>query len=155
LIFPGEWVPIHADSAIWWVVSAPRALLYGGARPDGGIAMSKNALTYGFVGLLSMSLVAVGVTKVYAHCGKCLTDAKYFAGALDESKLTLAAASTIAEVETKGTAVHATVQRIDEGVNIEVHCLADGKIMAVVVDGQSGKVLGSSQVTDLEGHASL
>ena len=104
----------------------------------------------------AMALVVMlgfAVKTVYAHCGKCLTDAKYFAGALDESKMTLAAASTIAEVETKGKAVHATVQRLPEGVNVEVHCLVNDEIMAVVVDGQTGKVVAKSKVEDLEGHA--
>lgn len=118
--------------------------------------MSKNALTYSFVGLLSLCMVALGVRTVYAHCGKCLTDAKYFAGSLDDSKMTLAAAATVAEVATKGKAVHATVQRTPNGVNVEVHCLVDGsKIVAVVVNGIDGKVLGSGEVSDLEGHATL
>jgi len=98
-------------------------------------------------------VLAVGVRAVYAHCGKCLTDAKYFASTLEGSKMTLAAASTLAEVDTKGRAVHATVLRADEGVNVEVHCLVDGKIMAVLVDGDSGKVIAKSEVSDLEGHA--
>ncbi|MGI9455303.1 MAG: hypothetical protein ACR2NU_02010, partial [Aeoliella sp.] len=86
--------------------------------------------------------------------GKCIVDAKHFAGALDESKMTLAAASTLAEVGTKGTAVHATVLRAGEGINVEVHCLVEGEIMAVVVDGQTGEVTAKGVVKDLEGHAS-
>jgi hypothetical protein len=67
----------------------------------------------------------------------------------------LAAAATLAEVATKGSAVHATVQRLEKGVNIEVHCLAGGEIVAVIVDGQTGKVTGKSEVKNLEAHASL
>jgi len=115
--------------------------------------MSKNKLTIGFASVLSLALVAVGIKTAYAHCGKCLTDAKYFAGALDDSKMSLAAASTLAEVDTKGKAVHATVQRLDKGVNVEVHVLVEDKIMAVVVDGQTGKVVKKGEVKDLEGHA--
>jgi hypothetical protein len=115
--------------------------------------MSKSSLKIGFVSVLSLAVVAVGIKTAYAHCGKCLTDAKYFAGSLDESKMSLAAAATLAEVETKGKAVHATVQRLDKGVNVEVHVLVDGKIMAVVVDGQSGDVVKKGEVKDLEGHA--
>lgn len=117
--------------------------------------MSKKTMSKGIVSVASIALLAVGISTVYAHCGKCLTDAKYFAGALDNGKMTLAAAATLAEVETGGTAVHATVQRLEDGVNVEVHCLADGEIVAVVVDGQSGKVQGKGKVKDLEGHASL
>lgn len=118
--------------------------------------MSKKTFMVGLICLLSLSMVALGVRTVYAHCGKCMTDAKYFAGSLDDSRMSLAAASTIAEVKTKGKAVHATVQRAGEGVNVEVHCLVDdSKIVAVVVDGQNGEVLGSGEVSDLEGHASL
>ena len=114
----------------------------------------KTLLTGGVVSALGLAVLATGILPVYAHCGKCLTDAKYFADSLDKSKLTLSAAATIAEVETKGTAVHATTQRLKEGVNVEVHCLVDGNIMAVVVDGQTGKVLRKKQVKDLEAHAS-
>jgi uncharacterized membrane protein YkoI len=114
--------------------------------------MTKKTLTFGSL-VLTLFVLVIGIKTVHAHCGKCLTDAKYFAGSLDDSKMTLAAASTIAEIETKGKAVHATVQRADKGANVEVHVLADGKIMAVLIDGQNGKVLKKSPVDDLEGHA--
>ncbi len=113
----------------------------------------KNTFSNSVVVAASMILLAAGITTAFAHCGKCKTDAKYFAGALDDSKMTLAAAATLAEVETKGKAVHATVQRLETGVNVEVHCLVDGEIMAVVVDGKSGKVKNKSTVGDLEAHA--
>jgi len=117
--------------------------------------MSKRA--FGIAGVtcsLVICFLLLQIIPASAHCGKCLTDAKYFAGNLNSSKMTLAAATTLAEVETKGTAVHAAVQRLDKGVKVEVHCLADGKIMAVVIDGQSGKVLSKKKVNDLEAHAS-
>jgi hypothetical protein len=103
--------------------------------------------------VVAVVVLVVGLRSAYAHCGKCLTDAKYFAGALDKSKMTLAAASTIAEVETKGSAVHATVLRTDNGVNVEVHVLVGDQIEAVVVDGQTGKVSKKGPVKDLETHA--
>ena len=103
--------------------------------------------------LAGLGVMAIAIQTAYAHCGKCATDAKYFAGALEKSKLTLAAASTIAEVATKGTAVHATVIRLPEGVNVEVHCLVNGEIMAVVVNGQDGKVTKKGKVKDLGAHA--
>jgi len=117
--------------------------------------MSKKSLFVAAVSVVSIVVLAVGIKTAYAHCGKCATDAKYFAGALSDSKMSLAAAATLAEVATKGSAVHATVQRLETGVNIEVHCLADGAIVAVVVDGQTGKVTGKSEVKNLEAHASL
>ena len=117
--------------------------------------MSRKNLALGFIILVGLTVAAIEVRNVYAHCGKCITDAKYFAGSLDKSKMTLAAASTLAEANTKGTAVHATVMRLDDGVNIEVHCLADGELVAVVIDGQTGKVLGKKPVSNLAGHASL
>ena len=104
-------------------------------------------------GLVLLAVLGFGIKTVYAHCGKCLTDAKYFAGSLDDNKMTLAAAATLAEVATKGKAVHATVQRLEKGVNVEVHCLVNDEIMAVVIDGESGKVVGKKKVEDLEGHA--
>jgi hypothetical protein len=115
--------------------------------------MSKKTLAVGFVSVVALAVLVVGVRTAYAHCGKCLTDATYFAGALDKSKMTLAAASTVAEVATKGSAVHATVLRTDAGVNVEVHCLVGDHIEAVLVDGQSGEVLKTDAVKDLESHA--
>lgn len=117
--------------------------------------MSKKTLSLAVVSIVSLAVLVVGVRTAYAHCGKCLTDAKYFAGALDQSKMTLAAAATLAEVATNGSAVHATIQRLEKGVNVEVHCLVDGEIVAVVVDGQTGKVRGKATVKHLEAHASL
>ena len=117
--------------------------------------MSKRIVSRSLLTIALITVAAAGMATVYAHCGKCVTDAKYFAGALDGSKMTLAAAATLAEVETKGKAVHATVLRLDKGVNVEVHCLVDGEIVAVVVDGQSGKVKGKSAVKSLDGHATL
>jgi hypothetical protein len=120
----------------------------------GGItAMSKRILWNAVWCVAVLAVLIMGIRTAYAHCGKCLTDAKYFSGALDKSKLTLAAASTVAEVETKGTAVHATVLRTDQGVNVEVHLLVGDHIEAVVVDGQTGKVSKKGPVKDLETHA--
>jgi hypothetical protein len=118
-------------------------------------AMSRRSLTTGFVAMLALAVLVVGIKTAYAHCGKCLTDAKYFGTQLQESKMTLAKASNVAEKDTKGRAVHATVQRIpkSEGINVEVHVIAEGKIMAVLVDGKTGKVLKKKAVDDLEGHA--
>jgi hypothetical protein len=115
--------------------------------------MSKKAFWNAVLCVAALVVLVVGLQTGYAHCGKCLTDAKYFSGALDKSKLTLAAASTVAEVETKGTAVHATVLRTDQGVNVEVHLLVGDHIEAVVVDGQNGKVTKKGTVQDLEAHA--
>jgi hypothetical protein len=117
--------------------------------------MSRQSFTTGFVSIVAMLVLVVGIKTAYAHCGKCLTDAKYFGSELDKSKMTLGKASRIAEKETKGRAVHATVQRVPkaEGINVEVHVLADGKIMAVLVDGKTGKVIKAKPVDDLEGHA--
>ena len=117
--------------------------------------MSKSVMSKSLLAISMIAVTAAGMATVYAHCGKCLTDAKYFAGALDGSKMTLAAAATLAEVETKGKAVHATTLRLEQGVNVEVHCLVGGEIVAVVVDGQSGKVQGKATVKNLEGHAAL
>jgi hypothetical protein len=116
--------------------------------------MSHKNLKAGLWCVAALAVLLLGIRTAYAHCGKCLTDAKYFGSELDKADMTLGKASEIAEKETSGKAVHATVQRVDgaEGINVEVHVLADGKIMAVLVDG-SGKVKAKQQVDDLEGHA--
>jgi uncharacterized membrane protein YkoI len=117
--------------------------------------MSKKSFMTGIVSVLALAVLVVGIKTAYAHCGKCLTDAKYFGTELEKSEMTLAKAAMAAEKDTNGKAVHATVQRVDgaEGVNVEVHVLADGKIMAVLIEGATGKVLKKKQVDDLEGHA--
>jgi len=118
--------------------------------------MSRKTFTTSFVSIVALLVLVVGIKTAYAHCGKCLTDAKYFGSELEKSKMSLGKASRIAEKETKGRAVHATVQRVPkgaEGINVEVHVLADGKIMAVLVDGTTGKVIKAKPVDDLEGHA--
>jgi hypothetical protein len=118
--------------------------------------MSRKTVNVGLVSVLSLVVLAFGIRTAYAHCGKCLTDAKYFGSEMEKSKISLAKAAEVAEKETKGQAVHATAQRKQdaEGINIEVHVLADGKILAVLVDGQSGKVLKKGEVKDLESHVS-
>jgi hypothetical protein len=117
--------------------------------------MSTKSLKTGIVCVLSLAVLVLGIRTAYAHCGKCLTDAKYFGSELQKSEMTLAKAAEMAEKDTKGQAVHATVQRVDEGegINVEVHVLADGKIMAVLVDGGTGRVIKKKQVDDWEGHA--
>jgi hypothetical protein len=117
--------------------------------------MSRKTLMAGFASVVAMLVLVVGIKTAYAHCGKCLTDAKYFGAELEKSEMSLGKASRIAEKETKGKAVHATVQRIPkaEGINVEVHVIADGKIKAVLVDGKTGKVIKAKDVDDLEGHA--
>lgn len=116
--------------------------------------MLKNRVVTGLLSLAAVMVIVTVGPMVSAHCGKCLTDAKYFAGALEKTKMSLAAAASIAEIKTGGTAVHATVQRLEKGVNVEVHCLVDGAIMAVVVDGQSGDVTEKASVDNLDAHAS-
>jgi uncharacterized membrane protein YkoI len=118
-------------------------------------AMSKKSLMAGIVSISALAVLVMGIRTAYAHCGKCLTDAKYFGTELEKSEMTLAKAARAAEKDTKGKAVHATVQRVDggEGINVEVHVIADGKIMAVLVDGKTGKVAKKKEVSNLEGHA--
>jgi len=118
--------------------------------------MSKKNVMAGLVATVALAVLVVGIKTAYAHCGKCLTDAKYFGDQLEESNLTLAKAATVAEKETNGKAVHATVMRLPkdqgEGIQVEVHVIADGKIHAVLVDA-NGKVTKKKEVKNLEGHA--
>lgn len=117
--------------------------------------MSRKSLMVGFAATVALAVLVVGIRTAYAHCGKCLTDAKYFGDQLEESNLTLAKAANIAEKETNGKAVHATVMRLpkgQEGIQVEVHVISDGKIHAVLVDA-NGKVTKKKEVKDLEGHA--
>lgn len=97
-------------------------------------------------------VVAAIAIPVYAHCGKCAADGKQQAEALTKAKMTLAAATTLAEVNTKGTAVRAAVHKHADTTIIEVHCMIGEKIQAVEVDPNSGKILKSLQVSSLDTH---
>ena len=45
------------------------------------VVMSKKTLLIvGVVSALGLAVLATGILPAYAHCGKCLTDGKYFAG---------------------------------------------------------------------------
>ncbi|MHC4672378.1 MAG: hypothetical protein ACYTBZ_07840 [Planctomycetota bacterium] len=101
-------------------------------------------------GLVLLTATAI---QVYAHCGKCSIDGQAQAVELNKCKMTLAAAATLAEVNTKGTAVRATIHKHQKGLFAEVHCMVGGKIMAVEVDCQNGKINKATEVADLEAHA--
>jgi len=104
------------------------------------------------VGVGGIIVAAAIAIPVYAHCGKCATDGKKQAEILTKAKMTLAAATTLAEVNTKGTAVRAAVHRHAEATIIEVHCMVGEEIRAVEVDPNTGKILKSLQVSTLETH---
>ena len=106
----------------------------------------------GVILVLSLALLTAIALPVYAGCGKCVGSVKSFAGMLTKNKMTLAAAATLAEVATKGTAVQALTHKHADGVVLEVHCLADGKIMAVSVDGATGKIKSKKAVKNLGEH---
>ena len=115
--------------------------------------MLKRAMSHGWViGVSGLVVLASIAIPVYAHCGRCALDGKTQAGVLDTSKMTLSAAATLAEVQTKGIAVRAMCHKHGDSLVIEVHCMVDDKIVAVEVDGKTGKVGKSKEVKHLEEH---
>ena len=117
--------------------------------------MSKRALIHRSVlVMLGLAVVTAIAVPLYAHCGNCAVDGKAQAAAFDKNKMTLAAAATLAEVKTKGTAVRAMVHQHDAGPVVEVHCMVEGKVIAVEVDATNGKILKSAEVKNLTAHAS-
>jgi|GEM_PF-2795945 len=104
----------------------------------------------GLVGVL----VTVGVVlPVYASCGKCSASGKDQASVLAQSKMTLAAATTLAEIKTKGTAVRAAVHMHEGASFVEVHCMVGDKIQSVEIEIATGKILKSTEVASLETHS--
>ena len=116
--------------------------------------LTKSRILGVFVLLVAGTILLSGVGLTYAHCGKCLMDARAMADELTSSKMMLVPAIVLAEQSTKGTAVKATCHPHADGTFIEVHCVAGEKIMAVAVDPKSGKILRSGEVATLESHAS-
>lgn len=116
--------------------------------------MSNSKNVYRLVALLGVVLVAAVAIQVYADCGKCGASGKSMAGELKTSKMTLAAAATLAEVSTKGTAVLAMVYTYGQEPFVEVHCMVENKIMGVEVSIRTGKILKSKQLDTLAGHVS-
>jgi len=115
--------------------------------------MFRRAVMYRMMlAVVGLGLIAVIAVPIYAHCGKCSHDAKMQADGLGKHKMTLAMAATLAEVNTKGTAVRAMVHLHGDNPFIEVHCAAKGKIMAVEID-HMGKVVASKDVKTLDAHA--
>ncbi len=106
----------------------------------------------GVIVVLGVAALAAIVVPVYAGCGKCVGSVKGFAGVLDKNKMTLAAAATLAEVATKGTAVQALTHKHGDVLSLEVYCLADGKIIAVSVDGATGEIKSKKPVKSLGDH---
>ena len=106
----------------------------------------------GVILVLGLAILTAVVVPVYAGCGKCVGSVKAFAGTLMKSKMTLAAAATLAEVSTKGTAVQALTHRHPEGLMLEVYCLTDGKLIAVAVDGNTGEIKSKKPVKSLGDH---
>jgi hypothetical protein len=113
--------------------------------------MLKRAAIYrGLVVVLALVVAAVIAAPLYAHCGKCKTSGDIQAKALGDSKMTLAAAATLAEVATKGTAVRAACHEHGDGLVVVVHCMVEGKIVAVEVDGKTGDVKKKTDAKSLE-----
>ncbi len=89
-------------------------------------------------GVLVLGLLA---WPVYAHCGKCAASGKDMVKLMEEGKLSLAKAVEIAEKHSNGKAVAAYCGLEGDGLEIEVYCLVGDKIMAVEIDGKTGKVM--------------
>jgi hypothetical protein len=89
-----------------------------------------------------------------AHCGKCAVDGRTFADALKSGKVSLAAATTVAEATTKGVAVRSAAHHHNDRSFVEVHCMVADKIMAVEVDCKTGMPGKPVEVKNLESHVS-
>ena len=112
----------------------------------------RSVVKRGVILILCLTALATVAAPVYAGCGKCVGSIKAFASALDKSKMTLAAAATLAEVKTKGTAVQALTHRHASGVNLEIYCVVGSKIIAVTVDGATGEIKSQKAVKSLGDH---
>jgi hypothetical protein len=69
---------------------------------------------------------------------------------MNQNKMTLAAAATLAEVQTKGTAIRAMAHMHGDDMVIEVHCMVEEKIVAVDVDCKTAKIAKTKEVKNLE-----
>ena len=103
--------------------------------------------------LMATAALFSGVAVVYAHCGKCLVDAKAMADNLKKGKVMLAPAVVLAEKSCSGVALKAACHQHEDECFIEVHCVSGDKLMAIAVDAKTGKIARSSEVATLDDHA--
>ena len=103
--------------------------------------------------LMATAALFSGVAVVYAHCGKCVVDAKAMADNLKKSKVMLAPAVVLAEKSCSGVALKAACHQHEDECFIEVHCVSGDKLMAIAVDAKTGKIARSSEVATLDDHA--
>ena len=103
--------------------------------------------------LVGAAALLCGTAPVYAHCGKCVGDAKAMAGDLKGGKMTLAPAVALAEKSCSGVAVRAACHLHEDGGFVEVHCVSGDKLMAIAVDTKTGQVVRSGEVANLDAHA--
>ncbi len=93
------------------------------------------------LGVVTATTIALVAWPVYAHCGKCAASGKDMVKLMEEGKLSLGKAVEIAEKHSNGKAVAAYCELEGDGLEIEVYCLVGDKIMAVEIDGKTGKVV--------------
>ena len=105
------------------------------------------------LGVVAVSTVALVAWPVHAHCGKCATSSKEMVKSMEEGKLSLGKAIEVAEKHSNGRALAAYCELKGGGLEIDVYCLVGNKIMAVEIDGKTGKVSEMEQEKSLPGHA--
>lgn len=132
--------------------------------------LKKDALVYGVYCVVGDKLMDIDVDgktnkvveskEVKQHTGKGEEEdedepdaatAKKMAKALDDNKITLAAAIATAEASSKGKAVLAHCELEVGKLILGVYCLAGEKLMDIDVDGKTNKVVESKEAGKHEG----
>jgi hypothetical protein len=101
------------------------------------------------IALAALCLVAY---PVYAQVAGSVTTAKEMLKTLDQNKMTLVKAISMAEEHCHGQALEALTQmQQGQGTDIEIYCVTGDKIMRVTVSAQTDKITATDEVNQLGG----
>lgn len=104
------------------------------------------------VSAIALAAVCLVAYPVYAQVAGNLTTAKEMLKTLDQNKMTLVKAITMAEEHCHGQALEALTQtQQGQGTAIEVYCVTGEKIMRVTISAQTDKITATDEVTRLGG----
>jgi hypothetical protein len=113
------------------------------------MSFGKIVVAAGFLVPLAWAMAAPAFAKENAESGESSINE---AQALSSAKITLTEAIRIAENETKGKAMDASLNADNGSVSFHVEVvLADGKQSTVYIDGATGKVTKMASANDTEG----
>ena len=96
-------------------------------------------------GIGMLAIAGLIAWPVYAHCGKCAGSAADMVKRMQQGNVDLSKAIDLAQKECGGKALAALPEMEQQNLEMEVYCLKGEQIVAVTVDVNSGKVMGTKE----------